>query len=400
MARMYWLVFAILLLLELGAALPFHRRHTYKVHFFYLSKELRIKDWLEMFTLCLAPLVTHIAFGLADHVVLGPTGPKWTDKIAHFNPVSILWRYYAIAYRRVRAIHWDEADMAACNAVFWHGTGWDGSEALMVQSRNLITKLPASSHVAIVSGSSLATIAITLQGCQAMVIVLEAFVPLTVNLGRDLGGLPGIFQPLALMGLLRLQAALWLSNDYGYARIDHWQTPASAPADKLANDELLRSIAARLVCSRSWRAVSFRIWWALSTLALMGISIAACVNSTFSIFPQAGYSPSIIHKPASMITVSLMYLLLTAGCLVIHCRYLFKGCSGSTVIPCIQSRWYKGYTFLLFAAGAVSIIFSALGTQIQVNGTYSEFPNFKCNANGDDCHPFSAHIVLNISRLA
>lgn len=55
------------------------------------------------------PLATHIVFGLPEPVILRSkeeehhSPPSWSDRLTHFNPVSILWRYYSIADRRFRA---------------------------------------------------------------------------------------------------------------------------------------------------------------------------------------------------------------------------------------------------------------------------------------------------------
>ena len=107
-----------------------------KVIFTYQSEKITFVEWFEMFTLCLAPLVAHIAGGVSAVTVLGSPSqkPSWTARLPHFNSISIIWRYYAIADRRVRALDWDKSDMAACNAVFWNGEKgrWDGSEYIHV----------------------------------------------------------------------------------------------------------------------------------------------------------------------------------------------------------------------------------------------------------------------------
>src|SRR5438874_1019687 len=53
-------------------------RYTAKVLFTHQSRAT-LNRWFTIFTLSLAPLVTHIAFGLARHVVLRSEDPKWTD---------------------------------------------------------------------------------------------------------------------------------------------------------------------------------------------------------------------------------------------------------------------------------------------------------------------------------
>ncbi|XTI88178.1 hypothetical protein V2W45_1394607 [Cenococcum geophilum] len=174
-----------------------------------------------MFSLCLAPLVTHIAFSLAKQVIIGSKGLTWRDQISLFNPVSIVWRYHAIADRRRRAKHWDEADMAASNPIFWDGKQFDGSEAMMVRSRDWITTLLLHHHVEILSGSALASLIITIQGVQAILFIATTFTRTNPNaIVHRQDGLPYIFQVLAVVGLLRLPTAFWISSDYGYAKLD------------------------------------------------------------------------------------------------------------------------------------------------------------------------------------
>ncbi len=118
----------------------------------YQSQAISLSQWLQMLTICLAPLIMHIVGGNPDPVILSKPKPSMLSRLPHFNPVSILWRYYAIADRRSRATRWDEYDMAASNAVIWDGDEWVSSEYLMVQSRNGITKIPESSYVELMSG--------------------------------------------------------------------------------------------------------------------------------------------------------------------------------------------------------------------------------------------------------
>lgn len=162
-----------------------------RMFFTYQSRLNEPIEWFIMFTLCLAPLVTHITFGLAKLVTLSEKNPPWTEKITQFSPISILWRYYAIAYRRLRATQWDAADMAACNAAFWDGKRWEGSEYMMIRSREYLTNRPDLSHVALISGSTLATIALILQGTQSIFIIAGAAVTGTPNSNIGFGnGLP------------------------------------------------------------------------------------------------------------------------------------------------------------------------------------------------------------------
>lgn len=61
------------------------------------------------------------------------------------------------------------------------------------------------------------TIAIVLQGTQATYDLTRGFHYEKHALTM---ALPTIFSPLIVFGLFRLPAALWLTNEYGYADVD------------------------------------------------------------------------------------------------------------------------------------------------------------------------------------
>jgi len=109
--------------------------------------------------------------------------------------------------------------MAACNAVFWDSkkAQWDGSEDIMLRSPGWITKVPAQKYVPLLSVLSLMTAVLTLQGVQASFIIFSRLNPKsTYRLGQ---GLPYVFIPPGCLGLMRLPAALWLSDDYEYSNV-------------------------------------------------------------------------------------------------------------------------------------------------------------------------------------
>jgi hypothetical protein len=121
----------------------------------------------------------------------------------------------------MRAHSWDAADMAASNAVFWDSekARWDGSEDIMLRSRAWIVKIPAQTYVPLLSASSFTTVVLILQGVQAGFLIFSTLNPNSIyHFGQ---GLPNIFIPLAILGLTRLPAALWLSNDYAYLDLAH-----------------------------------------------------------------------------------------------------------------------------------------------------------------------------------
>src|SRR5947207_1510421 len=88
--------------------------------FTYQSQHTQFQTWFEYITLCFAALVAHLVGGVGSPIVIPSFAepPSWSACLPHYNPTSIVWRWYAIAGRRLRACNWDAADMAACNAVF------------------------------------------------------------------------------------------------------------------------------------------------------------------------------------------------------------------------------------------------------------------------------------------
>ena len=68
---------------------------------------------------------------------------------------------------------------------------------MMIKSRDYLTSRPELSHAAFVSGSSLSTVALTLQGVQAIFLIVISATPNPIgSFSRDLTGL---FVPLGLL---------------------------------------------------------------------------------------------------------------------------------------------------------------------------------------------------------
>lgn len=190
-----------------------------KVHVKYNSRNLTPSEWLWLLTLCLLPLITHIWAGAPRYAILSGKDPKWHDRITHLNPTSIFWRYYAIVSRRARSSRWTSADMAATNTAFWVENGWDGSEHMMIKSRAYCTRLPEKNHALLLSETGVKTIVVTFQGVQAIWEFIIAPRSFTKSPGAEALSLPSLFMPFAMLGLLRLPATLWLSDDGAYAKV-------------------------------------------------------------------------------------------------------------------------------------------------------------------------------------
>lgn len=181
------------------------------------SYDIPFSKWVSLFTLCLAPLIAHILAGAPRTFYLCRHRPKWHERLVHYNPTSVLWRYAAIADRRIRARNWSNVDIAAANAIFWTTDGWDGSESMVDRSLLHCTHLPDLPRVALLSSDMLKTTIVTLQGVQTFVILIRALGggspsdTFVLNMAVDF-----IFSPLSFIGLLRLASALWLTDDFNY----------------------------------------------------------------------------------------------------------------------------------------------------------------------------------------
>jgi hypothetical protein len=136
------------------------------------------------------------------------------NKLVHLNPTSIFWRYCAITTRRARLKTWDATDLVASNTAFWvEGNRRSGSELIMVGSRAYLTRQPEKGRASLLSEAGIKTFVVTLQGVQAIWEATYGFLA-----GLDFS-LPTLFAPFATFGLLRLAAALWISDEGAYALI-------------------------------------------------------------------------------------------------------------------------------------------------------------------------------------
>jgi hypothetical protein len=324
---------------------PLPSNPTFRIcPFNYFPPSVPAAQWLNLFTACLAPLVVHIAAGVPSPTIIGGRGslekPAWSERLPHFNPVSILWRYYAIADRRLRSKSWSREDLAATNALFWDGEHWDGSEVIMARSRNFPSKLPNSTHVDFLSCSTLATITMTIQGAYSVFIVVTF---------SSMSNLADFFGPLAVIGLFRLQSAFWLSDEGAYLPFGNWDGPIMAtPLEAQVSEELYST--------RGRRGAIFRSWWICSMAGLAGYALYTC---TYTLITT--WAPGYCVGASNMLQI-VFYTVLTVGAFTIHSFYVLRGQSRTTLIPCIQAMWYKIYTYLMMLLALFGVAFSIVET--------------------------------------
>lgn len=369
------------------------------VPFTYQSNDISFSDWISLITLGLAPLIAHVAAGAPQPSYLTRRRtPQWHDRICHYNPTSILWRYFAITDRRIRARDWDVADIAAANALFWTDAGWDGSEKIAEQSLAFCSRLPAHARTEIVSWEMIQTIAVGLQAAQAFYSIVGSVLgPATSNYIIRIA-LDNVFLPIGCLGLYRFCAAFWITDNFafidfsdpgsiavGHRRIlperqnicdrNKISVPGSRieMSGRLSLDSLLEQPAtaehkvSRFLPASQWSSRVFRICWTLPLLAL----------TTFCIIYAAPW-PIWYHgawanwwMPASALAMVIFYLVVFGCSSSILLYYFIRGVNTTTIIPCASMLWYKIYTILISCMVVLVFVLVALETARTPCGSYT-----------------------------
>ncbi|KAF2112172.1 hypothetical protein BDV96DRAFT_581281 [Lophiotrema nucula] len=366
----------------------------------YNSQCITFPEWVSLFTLCLAPLIAHIASGTPPVSYLTHSRPRWYDHLCHYNPTSIIWRYAAITDRRIRAIRWSRNDLAASNAIFWTAKGWDGGEDMVFAAAPHCLQCPEGTHVRIVSVTMLKTMITMLQGISALYSLIGALAGVTGIETVTLTGVDTIFFPLAILGLLRLCAATWLTEDFGYASLNDSLSKTllqGVPSLKFNNRDiqLLDSSDALdpflisplqpgpwFKSSRaSWPSRIFRAFYLLMLGGIWGLSF-------LYIMPVDGPS---FFTATSFLVGSFYFLFLTIS-IVLYTIYFFRGQTTTTLLPCISKIWYRVYTLLIMGFMFVLIIIASVETNKGPDGLYSS-----SRWLGLECiqHPWWMYLVPN-----
>lgn len=337
------------------------------------SHGIAFADWVTLATLCLAPLVAHVLGGVPKitNLTKSATNPRWHDTMCLFNPTSILWRYWAIMDRRARTHGWDAVDMACANTLFWTDRGFDGSEERCRASRPLCTEAPPHSRLRILSAASATTLVITLQAAGFMFSILNNL----INGGSWSNELAVdyIFSPLAFLGLLRLGAALWVSDDFRFSvdmvNADDSDTssmgsrmqPMTTEYDPLSMRLLQPSSASRQPPTSTFKPINK--WYSRVLRFLYIIPIAALwTTPILFVMPSPGYDSQVLTV-TDMVLVVFYLFFLGASILILAFFFIFRErrCI-TTVLPCIGQIWYKMYTIVLGLTMLIMIVVAAIET--------------------------------------
>ena len=342
------------------------------IEFKHQSQSIPFSEWLSLLTLCFAPLVAHVLVGVPEPTVCGKLPLPWHERICHFNPTFIFWRYFAIVDRRARARKWDRPDdLGAANATFWDGNRWDGSVEKMVRMRGKATKEPSYHHIYVFSASAVGTLIITLQGIQA---IYELIANATGSVYASGHPISKVFFPLAILGLARLPAAPWLTAEYGYR-----QHKESEPLGEGYSEPLLpltphidtNPIAAgsnvpsnQFYPQNSWRGT-------LTRVILMGFLVALIVLALCFFALDFKSDTRISLTGFVSLLFHLFFLVCTLAIVAPFTWRKEREEGNTTIIPCISSTWYQVYTYMLFSLALVFILIIALETRRTKCGLYT-----------------------------
>ncbi|KAE9382215.1 hypothetical protein N431DRAFT_319035, partial [Stipitochalara longipes BDJ] len=331
----------------------------------YQSSHLTFNDWVTLYTLCLAPLIAHIVAGVPTVVYLSQDRPNWVQRLGLYNPTTILWRYFAITDRRLRAKRWSAANLSSSNVYFWTRAGWDGSEALTRKSQAYCISLPRSKHATLVSWSTVKTIIVALQGADSFYYLLWSdFGENQLGNGNNGANFTSalsvgtLFSPLAIFGLLRLFACFWLTEDFVYINCEEVQTTElSLDLSEMGTGEDYRP-------PNTWPSMLFRMLFLLPIMALIGL----CTNG---LVPAPG---EVVVDTATVFGLLLFYDIFLVIALIVLGYHFIRGRNTTTLLPCTSSLWYQIYSVILFASMLVLIIIASLETWKSPCGFYTTFP--------------------------
>ncbi|XP_014562415.1 hypothetical protein COCVIDRAFT_84363, partial [Bipolaris victoriae FI3] len=349
------------------------------------SKCITFPEWIALFTLCLAPLIAHVASGAPPISYLTDRRLRWYDHICIYNPTSIIWRYAAITDRRIRAMNWSRQDFAASNAIFWTSNGWDGSEQMTSATAQYCLRYPETTHARPLSLTTLKTVITTLQGVSALMILIGAISGSSMLSGRVGFGVDTIFFPLAILGLLRLCAAAWLTDDYVYQDYGQrtnstWEMTSQSSQRLVDKDDEINVHESRtgldpLLVSRfqsagfrspgsSWGSRIFRFFF-------LGILWGVWVLAVFCIAPSI--RGGVTTYTTTSFLLSLYYFLFATVTAATFTLFFFRGKTTNTILPCISSTWYRLYTILFTGLMIGLIVIASIETNKTVDGSYSSW---------------------------
>ncbi|KAJ3561086.1 hypothetical protein NPX13_g9081 [Xylaria arbuscula] len=290
-----------------------------------------------------------------------------------------MWRYAAIADRRIRALEWGSQDLAASNALFWTAHGWDGSQEMVELSLPYRLRKPERSHATFFSTDTAKTAVLALQGLQTLYVLVGTFFGVhdfSTNLAADT-----TFGPLAVLGFMRLVAAPWLTSDYmfTYRHTSLVNDDNNDHSDRKPSlDSLLEINNPMAVQHSRFREPSFRlsrVFRAGYTVALLSVWAQVILLSSPVCWSGYPCKHGFVYAASTLLQIAFYLIAMTTS--VVVCLYYFvreRNNVTSTVIPCISATWYKVHSIVLAVMALMLLILSFAETRKTPCGKYSKLP--------------------------
>ena len=114
--------------------------------------------------------------------------------------------------------------------------------------------------------------------------------------------------------------------------------------------------------SNSWRGILIRMIFLIPLIGSVALSTASIAQS------QPGYG---LLFTGTHLTLIAFYLALTLGVILIISIYFWTGNTSNTVLPCIETTWYKIYTGVLILLMITAMVVSGLETRKSKCGIYT-----------------------------
>ena len=239
-------------------------------------------------------------------------------------------------------------------------------------------RLPEHTHVEVASLTTMKTVITTLQGVSALYLLVGAMSGAALP-GVAIGfGIDAVFFPLAILGLLRLCAATWLTEDFVYQRgglrnvttiVQTHRTLLPKDSD-MEPDQQPTALEPLITApyetagfkspTESWKSCLFRIFF---LLLLGGVWTLALLIFT----PVLGDT----FFTTTTFLLGLFYFVFITVSLVLYAFYFIRGQTTTTILPCISSTWYRIYTLLLVGLVVVLIIIASIETNKSPTGLYT-----------------------------
>jgi len=111
-------------------------------------------------------------------------------------------------------------------------------------------------------------------------------------------------------------------------------------------------------------SIGARLWIVFGILA----ALFGCGGCAYFSVVASGPKPFVIVTSASSLAVRRLYFVLSVSGVCIFVFYILKGAAGSTVVPCMNSLWYKSLNVLIISLALVAFVLAALETKISATG--------------------------------